>query len=194
MLNARDLRLQSDYQHLKALADGSGGTLVIETATGRPPDQYVLLFKCRSIERLADGKPVYRTLHRMKIRLPAKYPAPSAPPQAQMLTPIFHPHVYPNGEICMGSWETSEYLDMFVLRMGASLQFDRRYLNVRDPANEQATYWANRNLILLPTDTCTFQAGDAPLPPPVETVPMQPLKEEAAMSEEPDQTMDWEDI
>jgi hypothetical protein len=85
-----------------------------------------------------------------------------------MLTPIFHPHVYPNRSVCMGSWETTEFLDLFALRLGALLQYDRRYLDVRDPANEEAVQWAYKNLLLLPTDTCTFAAAppesESPLP------------------------------
>jgi ubiquitin-protein ligase len=162
MANARDLRLLSDYQHLRQLAEGSGGTLAIESAKGRPIDQYVLVYRCRGIERLQDGRPVYRDLHRVSIRLPAKYPAPIAPPVVQLLTPLYHPHVYKNLVVCMGSWQTSEFLDEFALRLGALLQFEREYLAIKDPANEEAVEWAKRNRMLFPTDTCTFH-NDPPI-------------------------------
>ncbi len=184
MANARDLRLEADYAGLLALAKGSGGTLVIDSMKGRPPDEYLLTFRCRSIERLRDSKPVYRHFHRVQIRLPARYPAPVAPPQVRMLTPIFHPHVFPNLEVCMGSWQTSEYLEDFVLRLGALIQYDRSYMNVRDPANEEAVDWARKNLLLLPTDTCTFRgdnpararsnAEEALMPLPDIAAPLQP--------------------
>lgn len=162
MPNARDLRLQADYEHLITLAQNSGGTLQIESTQGRPADQYVLVFKCRSIEAVNAGKSVYRDLHRVRIKLPAKYPVPSAPPVVDILTPIFHPHVYPNRTVCIGSWATTEYLEDFVLRLGALLQFDRQFLNVKDPANPDAMAWVQKNLLLLPTDTCTFQAAASP--------------------------------
>src|SRR5436309_316303 len=108
MANARDLRLQSDYEHLLALAEGSGGTLAIESTQGRPPDYYILLFTCRSIECLKDGRPFYRDQHRVEIKLPSKYPAPFAAPTVKMLTPLWHPHVYQNLIVCMGDWQTSE--------------------------------------------------------------------------------------
>lgn len=161
MPGARDMRLQADYEHLRALAANSGGALNIESALGRPPDQYVLLYRCRGIERLVGEKPVYRDMHRVRIKLPAHYPAPSAPPVVEMLTPIYHPHVFPNLAVCMGSWQTTEYLEEFALRLGALLQYDRRYLNIKDPANEQAMYWVSRNLALLPTDTRDFAGGVA---------------------------------
>ena len=164
MANARDLRLQSDYQHLRKLADQSGGTLEIEAVGGRPVDRYLLIYRCRGIERLDNGRPVYRDTHRVAIRLPSKYPAPIAPPVVQLLTPLYHPHVYSNLVVCMGSWQTSEFLDDFALRLGALLQYEREYLAIKDPANEEAVEWAKRNRILFPTDTCTFH-NDPPVRP-----------------------------
>jgi hypothetical protein len=77
-----------------------------------------------------------------------------------MVTPLFHPHVYPNNTICLGVWQTSEYMDELALRIGAMLQFDRRCLNIKDPANEKAVAWAQKNLLVLPTDDCTFRGDD----------------------------------
>ena len=37
----------------------------------------------------------------VRVKLPTKYPSPSAPPVVEMLTLIFHPHVYPNLTVCM---------------------------------------------------------------------------------------------
>lgn len=163
MPNARDLRLQADYDQLRALADRSGGRLVIESVKSHPPDEYILVYHCRTIERLHAGKPVYRSLNRVRIKLPARYPVPSAPPVVEMQTAIFNPHVYTNRLVCMGSWQTSEYLEDTVLRLGAMMQFDRRYMDVRDPANEQAMYWVTQNLLVLPTDQVSFLGDDAPM-------------------------------
>lgn len=156
MPNARDLRLQADYDSVRELAAGSSGELILESARGRPPDEYVLVYTCRSIERVDRGKPVYREYHRVRIKLAARYPAPSAPPMVHLLTPLYHPHVYPNSDVCIGTWQTTEFLDEFVLRIGALIQYDRRFLNVRDPANEEAMAWASKNLILFPTDDKLF--------------------------------------
>lgn len=165
MPGARELRLKADHEHLQQLARRSGGTIAVESARGRPPDDYVIVFRCRGIERLEGGKPVYRQLHRVHIRLPARYPAPSAPPAARMLTPLFHPHVYPDQTICIGFWQTTENLESFVLRLGDMLRLSRQYLNVKDPANQEAMDWLAKNLILTPTDNCTFGVEQAPLTP-----------------------------
>jgi len=163
MSHARDLRLQSDYENLKRLADESEGGLQIVSTAGSPPDNYVIESRCKSIEGVISGKPVYASVHLMRIRLPAKYPLPSAPPRLEMLTPIFNPHVYPNRQVCLGTWQTSEYLDELVARVGALLQFDRRIINMRDPANPDAMDWVKKNLILLPTDTRIYGAKDIEL-------------------------------
>jgi ubiquitin-protein ligase len=162
MANAREIRLSSDYTHLQALARESGGTLIIDSVKGDPPTEYVLTYRCRGIEAIKDGHPVYRTTHKVRIRLPSRYPSPAAPPQVEVLTPLFHPHVYPNRTVCLGVWQTSEFLDELALRLGAMLQFDRRCLNIKDPANEEAVAWAQKNLLLLPTDNRAFR-GDNPM-------------------------------
>jgi ubiquitin-protein ligase len=207
MQNARDIRLQSDYAHLRSLAAGSGGTLVIEETKGSPPDRYILVYKCRTIERLENGRPVYRNVNRVEIKLPAKYPAPFDAPKVRMLTPVWHPHVYKNLVVCMGDWKTSEYLDVFALRLGALLQFEKEFFDIRDPANEEAIDWARRNLLLFPTDICTFR-GDpsgrdaapawfAPLMP----LPTTPGGAHAALLEEDNsalcldaESIHWEDL
>ncbi len=189
MRNARDLRLESDYANLRSLAANSGGTLVIEQVKGRPPDQYVLTFNCRTIERLDKARPVYRSLNRVEIKLPARYPAPFDAPKVRMLTPIWHPHVYKNLVVCMGEWKTSEYLDVFALRLGALLQFEKEFFDVRDPANEEAIDWARRNLLLFPTDTCTFR-NDPPARPdvPAGFTPIMPIAPaQAAILPEPEE-------
>lgn len=185
MLNARDLRLESDCRHLRKLAAESGGTLSIESTSGKPVDRYVLIYRCRGIERLENGIPVYRDLHRVSIRLPAKYPAPIAPPVVQLLTPLYHPHVYPNLVVCMGAWQTSEFLDEFALRLGALLQFEREYLAIKDPANEEAVEWAKRNRMLFPTDTCTFHNDPAERPRPTPIPSYTPLMEDLPFPEPP---------
>lgn len=161
-MNARDLRLRNDYASLIRLCERSEGAIEIESKHGNPPDEYVLFYNCRSIERLNGDKPVYANGHRLRVRLPARYPLPSAPPRLELLTPLYNPHIYPNRQVCIGNWQTSEYLDELIARVGALIQFDRRILNLRDPANPEAMEWVKRNLRLLPTDNRLF--GEAPEP------------------------------
>ena len=199
------MRLQSDYSHLRSLAGHSGGTLVIEQTKGQPPDQYILVYKCRTIERLEKAKPVYCNLNLVEIKLPARYPAPFDAPKVRMLTPIWHPHVYKNLVVCMGEWKTSEYLDAFALRLGALLQFEKEFFDMRDPANEEAIDWARRNLLLFPTDTCTFRddptdraavaAAFTPLMPFAPVQPAAPPNEDYRTTSSIDaEAILWEDL
>ena|GEM_PF-499996 len=181
-MNARDIRLRSDYDSLKRLVEQSNGALQIESARGTPPDQYVVVYQCKSIEHISNGKPVYSFEHRMSIRLPARYPLPSAPPRLDLLTPLYNPHIYPNRQVCLGNWETSEFLDELVARVGALIQFDRRILNLRDPANPEAMDWVKRNLLLLPTDAKIFGPQNAL---PTFTHKMD------ALQEDKDSLMEW---
>ena len=205
MRNARDLRLESDYANLRRLAAHSGGSLVIEQAKGQPPDQYILVYHCRTIERLEKNKPIFRTLNRVEIRLPSRYPAPFDAPKARMLTPIWHPHVYKNLAVCMGDWKTSEYLDAFALRLGALLQFEKEFFDMRDPANEEAIDWARRNLLLFPTDDRTFRddpheretitTGYTPLMPLAPRQPETPPDEDYRTTSSVDaETILWKDL
>lgn len=205
MRNARDIRLQSDYNHLRSLAAESGGTLVIEQAKGNPPDQYILVYNCRTIERLENGRPMYRKTNRVEIKLPARYPAPFDAPRVRMLTPLWHPHVYKNLMVCMGDWMTSEYLDAFALRLGALLQFEKEFFDIRDPANEEAIDWARRNLLLFPTDTCTFR-NDSPnrtgilagytslMPTSNDPLPEPPQEDYRIAGSTDAETILWEDL
>ena len=177
MSNARDTRLQSDYENVKQLADDSNGKLAIVNVAGSPPDTYLLEYRCKSIEAVVNGKPLYASVHHMRVRLPARYPLPSAPPRLEMVTPIYNPHIYPNRQVCLGSWQTSEYLDELVARVGALLQFDRRIINMRDPANPEAMEWTKKNLILLPTDTVIYGRQDIELKSAYSGNEMEPVSD-----------------
>jgi ubiquitin-protein ligase len=70
-----------------------------------------------------------------------------------MLTPIFHPHVFPSLKICMGrKWTPAEYLDDFVGRIGQILCFNPDYVDQSSPANREALDWVNKNRHVIPTD------------------------------------------
>lgn len=152
---------QADLQMVQSLVSNSGGTLTIERVSGNPPEGYVIAYRCRGIERINGGRPVYRDVHRVQIELAASYPAQQ--PRATMLTPIFHPHVFPNDVICLGRrWTPAEYLDNLILRIGAIIQYDPQYFDFNSPANSSATTWAQQNMRSFPIGTCNFKTGQSP--------------------------------
>jgi ubiquitin-protein ligase len=152
----RHRRLTADFQMVQTLASNSGGTLAIERVAGDPPERYIVVYRCKGIERLEGTRPVYRDVHRVQIDLSASYPAQK--PAAAMLTPLFHPHVFANNVICLGAkWTVAEYLDSLILRIGSIIQYDPQYFDFNSPANKTAATWAQQNMRLFPIGRCTFK-------------------------------------
>ncbi|MGP8070587.1 MAG: hypothetical protein ACLP5V_11920 [Candidatus Bathyarchaeia archaeon] len=105
-----------------------------------------------SITNLASDEPVYGNSHRVLVKLPANYPI--GQPYAEMLTPLFHPHVFPSKVMCIGrKWLPSEFLDLFAKRVGAIICFNPDYFDFNSPANSTAMQWAKHHMKLFPTDT-----------------------------------------
>ena len=157
MSSVRERRLAADHERIKELSAASGSALEIVSATGRPPSQYVLTYRCPGLARLLSGrKPEIAQLHSVQIDLPAGYPIQG--PLVRFLTPIFHPHVFPNTNlVCIGTWTINEQLDQLVLRIGALIQGDPQYLNFSSPANHVAADWTKANMRALPFGTVTFK-------------------------------------
>lgn len=149
-------RLENDFKELSQLERDSGGTLFIVSKTGKPPNQYIIEYRCRGIERLQETQPVFRTTHRVEITLLQNYPKEK--PMAKFLTPIFHPNIYVNRQVCLGSyWTMSETLCELVQRIGKIIQYSTDVLNLGNPANALAAKWALSYQQLFPVDTQTFK-------------------------------------
>ena len=50
-MGIREKRLENDFKELSQLVSDSGGTLAIVSTQGKPPNQYVIEYRCRGIER-----------------------------------------------------------------------------------------------------------------------------------------------
>lgn len=157
MTTVREKRLQNDFKALSELVDNSGGTLAIISTSGNPPYQYVIEYRCRGIEQLQGNEPVFRTSHQVEISLGNNYPKQK--PDAKFLTPIFHPNVWPNLNICLGgSWTMAETLPELVIRIGKIIQYSDDITNLNSPANAVAKNWAEQNMRRFPVDTQTFKS------------------------------------
>jgi len=143
--------MRADYQRISLLSSRSNGKVVLERFQGNPPYRYEIGYRIRSIVGLNFGRPKWGEYHRSELMLPSSYPLTE--PNADMLTPIFHPHVYRSLKICMGrKWTPTEYLDDFVERIGQILCFNPEYIDQNSPANFEALDWVNKNRHLIPTD------------------------------------------
>ena len=157
MINrVRDRRLESDFMAAQAVVLASRQRIMIEESFGSPPESYHFLFRCRSVSKIVSDVAFYREEHRVAIQFPSGYPA--QPPFAAMLTPVIHPHIWPNGTLCLGSWKPGEKLDSLLQRIGAILTYDPIALNWRSVADDAAAIWAKQNLDLFPLDRPFFSA------------------------------------
>ena len=142
------IRLEADHQRLSALAAGSGGMigLLAGPTPALPQAELGLHYAIPRSERY----PLDVTRQtRLRIVLPARYPF--QPPVATLLTPVWHPNVFPSGVICLGTrWLASEGLDLFVQRLARLLTFDSLLVNTASPANRAAAEWYTRTRRLRP--------------------------------------------
>lgn len=136
------IRLQADHERLRALAAASGGMIAVlagPTAAAPQADVELRYAIARSERYPAD---VTRQT-RLRISLPERYPF--QPPAAAVLTPVWHPNVFPSGTICLGTrWLASEGLDLFVQRIARLLTFDSLLVNTASAANRVAAEWYER--------------------------------------------------
>ncbi|MBI6546658.1 MAG: hypothetical protein HY692_07675 [Cyanobacteria bacterium NC_groundwater_1444_Ag_S-0.65um_54_12] len=168
-IDARARRLYSDHEKVLALLAKNHDALLLERTGGSPPAAYWLLYRCRGIAKLAENEPVFRTTHQLELRLPSSYPLQS--PSVHVNTPIFHPHVFENGDVCLGArWQVGEGLDNLLIRIGAILRYEPVYLDFDSAANREAAKWAQQHLALFPLDPDPFAASTGPVAIPERSI------------------------
>ena len=149
MSTVRERRLHSDYVRLTSLTSAYSAKLTIESMRGNPPETYLMVCRGRSIAEVKSGEPVFCNKQHLKIELSAEYPA--MPPLVTVLSPIFHPHVWPQSNVvCLGPWNITETLDNLVMRLYSIVVFDLHHLNWKSVANQEAAIWASRNQSMFP--------------------------------------------
>jgi hypothetical protein len=136
------IRLEADHARLRALAAASGERVVL--LAGPTPALPQAELELRYAVARSERYPLDVTRQtRLRIALPARYPFQS--PTATVLTPVWHPNVFPAGVICLGTrWLASEGLDLFVQRLARLLTFDSLLVNTASPANRAAAEWYER--------------------------------------------------
>ena len=157
-MGVREKRLENESKALLELVNKSGGSLKIISSSGSPPYKYLIEYRCRGIEKVGEnGKPVFCKNHRVEIYLVAGYPREQ--PEAKFLTPLFHPNVYRDQRVCLGSyWTMTETVPQLVLRIGKIIQYSKDVLNLNSPANSDAKKWAEKNMSQFPVDSQNFKS------------------------------------
>ena len=176
-------RRDVDIERVRVLAAASGGRvgIVALPVAGRP--RFVLDLGYATVGS-HDYPRSRQPSSRVAIDLAPRHPF--QPPVTTVLTPVFHPHVFDSGVVCIGSkWLPSEGMDLFVLRIVRLLAFDPLLMNPYSIANAAANAWyqaaLKRHPAAFPTDPAALAlaaaestdgapaAGEAP-PPSTERV------------------------
>ena len=163
---AATARRDIDVERVRALAAASAGRIGIVTLpmVGRP--RFVLDLGYGTV-----GSPAYprerQASSRIAIDLAQRHPF--QPPLTTVLTPVFHPHVFSSGVVCIGArWLPGEGMDLFVQRVVRLLAFDPLLMNPHSIANVAANTWYRSALLChpqaFPTDAAAivWQAGGTP--------------------------------
>jgi hypothetical protein len=136
---AAENRRDVDIERVRTLAAASGGRIGIVTlpVAGRP--RFVLDLGYATVG--SNRYPAVRQASsRIAIDLAPRHPF--QPPVTTVLTPIFHPHVFSSGIVCIGAkWLPSEGMDLFVHRVVRLLAFDPLLMNPYSIADGAAHAW-----------------------------------------------------
>jgi ubiquitin-protein ligase len=153
-LDPRQARLRADHDKLLTLQSTSPFVEILEVR-GTPPEEYVLLLKCKGIFRVfPNGSPEYSETHRLKVSLHPSYPRRI--PELQLLSPIWHPNINTQGGICLGHEGERGYVPSMTLAdLVVQIIQIIRYENYSQQyyINLAAFNWAKKHTSLFPLDT-----------------------------------------
>lgn len=165
-MNAATERRRQDLARRQSVCAASGGRVRVVSHSGEPPNEITVELTCRAA---ASNEYPTRAAARVRarIQLPARYPF--HPPLVFLDPPVYHPNVYPSGQVCLGNkWLPTEGLDLLVKRLAQIITFDPAVLNTRSPANPAAVHWyqltASRWPAAFPTDSIAFGTAAASQP------------------------------
>jgi ubiquitin-protein ligase len=154
-LSASQLRRTQDQQLLISLFGRSNGELSAKGKLDTHSDRVHLQLRLPTAANTQYPQDVQH-LCEIEIQLPLRYPF--APPTAKVLSPLWHPNVFTNGNICLGTrWQTTEGLDLFVARIVKLLIYDPLLVNLQSMAHAEAGRWYNQALKLHPQAFPTVQ-------------------------------------
>ena len=137
--SAAQLRRQSDCALVDALQLRSAGQLVVIGPFNQHAKQLRLRASLPTSHTNSYPKQGVTPIE-ITITFPARYPFEA--PSAKVDTQIFHPNVFANATICLGTqWSISEGLDLFIARIFRLLTYDPQLVNIHSAANSAAARW-----------------------------------------------------
>ena len=142
--DVRRARLEADYEEMKSIQ----GNVISWQAYGTPPHDYIVSFNIRSYINTS----LTRDEHRIRIILSPSHPFEKPVVMMHEMVPIFHPHVWPDGKVCIGGWDYREGLGSFVVKLARLFQYDPDLVDPYSIANYNAADWYYANPTLFPSD------------------------------------------
>lgn len=142
--DVRRARLEADYEEMKSIR----GNVISWQAYGNPPHEYIVGFSIRSYINTS----LTRDEHRIRIILSPSHPFEKPVVMMHEMVPIFHPHVWPDGKVCIGGWDYREGLGSFVVKLARLFQYDPDLVDPYSIANYNAADWYYANPTLFPSD------------------------------------------
>ena len=147
-MNPHLRRLEADKKEIEELANNSD-RITILGSEGNPPNKYLLQLDFKSIEKINnDGQPVFGYSHKLKIEFSPNYP--SYKPYFAFATPVFHPNVAKNGDVCFGKkYSPGNSISEIITRIIEFIRWNRNYIGMDSPFNLDAYEWARKNMSLI---------------------------------------------
>jgi ubiquitin-protein ligase len=142
--DVRRARLEADYEEMKSIR----GNVISWQAYGVPPHEYIVSYNIRSYINTS----LTRDEHRIRIILSPSHPFEKPVVMMHEMVPIFHPHVWPDGKVCIGGWDYREGLGSFVVKLARLFQYDPDLVDPYSIANYNAADWYYANPTLFPSD------------------------------------------
>ncbi|MCS7079651.1 MAG: hypothetical protein NZ585_06335 [Chloracidobacterium sp.] len=142
--DVRRARLAADYEEMRTIR----GEYIHWYNNDFPATDYVVTLRVRSYI----SPTMTRDEHQIRILLSPNHPFEKPTVMMHGMTPIFHPHVWPDGKICIGQWDFREGLASFVVKLARLFQFDPQLIDPHSIANYKAADWFYANPNLFPCD------------------------------------------
>jgi Ubiquitin-conjugating enzyme len=145
------LRRKADIDLVNQLLRRAGG--LVQLAAPFDANSSQLHLRCALLSNANNEYPASKTATttiELVIQFPARYPFEA--PVVKIKHRHFHPNVFENGTVCLGSkWLASESLDLFITRVLRLLTYDPWLVNLGSPANGPAANWYRQTQTAYPT-------------------------------------------
>ena len=148
-MSVRDRRIKADIEKIEQLNKTTSGGVVLKSFT---KDRLLIDLKYKTVAN-SSGNIINSST--VEIQLGSRYPFTE--PKVIFKTDVFHPNVYGTGQVCLGTkWMPTESLNFLVEKLVKLVIYDASILNLKSPANNEASSWytrmVNRNHSMFPTD------------------------------------------